>query len=130
MIGAYVLRKLACPDGRLAGLFGSLLNRSNARLNAAVLAKLPTRSQQILLDVGFGGGVGIDLALADSRVAHVAGIDPSQAMVKAALRRHRDLPPGKSVDIHSGVAEHLPWNAEGRWCPRPWFTRQSAVERQ
>lgn len=37
MIGEYVLRKLACPDGSLAGFFSKLLNLSNARLNAAVI---------------------------------------------------------------------------------------------
>ncbi|MGH9409600.1 MAG: class I SAM-dependent methyltransferase [Vicinamibacterales bacterium] len=109
MIGEYVLRKLACPDGHLAGFFSKLLNLSNAALNAAVIGKLSEKTGQALLDIGFGGGVGIDLALADVRVARVAGIDPSQAMVRAAQTRYRKPSTGKAVDIRRGAAERLPW---------------------
>lgn len=109
MIGEYVLRKLACPDGSLAGFFSKLLNLSNARLNAAVIGKLSEKREQAILDIGFGGGVGIELALADTRIARVAGIDPSQAMVRAAQTRYREPSTGKSVDIRRGAAEFLPW---------------------
>jgi len=109
MIGAYVLRKLACPDGSLAGFFSKLLNLTNARLNAVVIGKLSENTGQTILDIGFGGGVGIELALADSRIARVAGIDPSQAMVRAAQTRYLEPSTGKAVEIRRGAAERLPW---------------------
>lgn len=109
MIGEYMLRKCACPDGTFAGVFARLLNASNAKLNAAVMRKLPDTTQQAILDIGFGGGVGIELALAGTRIAVVAGVDPSQAMVRAATRRYREQSSGKSVDVRLGTAERLPW---------------------
>lgn len=110
MIGAYVLQQFARPEGRFAGLFARVMNAGNAALNAEVIARLPARPRQAVLDVGFGGGIGLGLALADARVAHVAGIDPSSDMVAAAQARYGELPAGKSVDIRPGEVEHLPWS--------------------
>jgi arsenite methyltransferase len=112
MIGAYVLRKFARPEGPFGALFARVMNVGNAALNADVIAKLQPEPRQAVLDVGFGGGVGLELAVADERIAHVAGIDPSADMVRAAKAKYRELPAGKSVDIRVGVAERLPW-AEG-----------------
>lgn len=111
MIGVYVLRKLACPDGRFARVFAKLLNLSNAKLNAAVIRKLSATTEQTVLDIGFGGGVGIALALADTRIAHVAGIDPARAAVRAAQARYGGISTNrKLVDVRHGVAERLPWD--------------------
>lgn len=68
-----------------------------------------------VLEVGFGAGIG--LALARARGARlVAGVDPSEAMVRAG---HRQL--GKrNVDLRVGAAASLPW-ADGS------FTRALAV---
>lgn len=109
MIGEYVLRKLACPDGNLAGFFSKLLNLSNARLNAAVIGKPSDKTDQTILDIGFGGGVGIELALADTRIASGGWHRPVSAMVRAAQRRYRESSTGKAADIRHGAAERLPW---------------------
>ena len=84
-------RRLAAQLGRPSGAFGrvvaAMLNRGNRATNqrAIELLEFDPASHRVL-DVGFGGGVGLELLGAHS-LSSVSGVDHSEDAVRAARRR-------------------------------------------
>lgn len=85
-----------------------LLNWGNRELIEATLDGLALGPANHLLDVGFGGGLLLELARGRG-VRLLAGVDPSQA----AIRRLRERPPrwlaGAELRLELGRAESLPF---------------------
>jgi ubiquinone/menaquinone biosynthesis C-methylase UbiE len=62
----------------------------------------------VLADLGFGGGVGLELLLRRIDGGQVHGVDRSTAMLSAAARRfRREIEAGQLV-LHQGTMEALP----------------------
>lgn len=96
--------QLARPQGLLGQLVASLLNRGNAAINQAVVDTLEPRPGERVLEVGFGGGVGLAQLLARERNLTVTGIDASPDMVARCRRRF-----GERVRLQVGSVEALPY---------------------
>jgi SAM-dependent methyltransferase len=83
------------------------------------LARLQLRPEDVLLEIGCGGGVLLDMALRTAR--RVWGIDHSPDMVTLARQKNRQaLSEGRAWVVH-GDAEVLPW-------ARATFTCATGVE--
>lgn len=86
-------RRLAAQLRRPEGLLGRVvafgLNRGNRPANARAVELLEVQRAHRVLDVGFGGGVGLELLRAASP-ASVAGVDHSGDAVRAARKRFPD----------------------------------------
>ena len=85
------------PHGRVGAVVAAGLNVVNRPLNRATVGALGLRPGERVLDVGFGGGVGVRTAL-DTQ-ARVVAIDPSADMVRAGQRRF-----GSRAEVHRGTA--------------------------
>ncbi|HVK22672.1 MAG TPA: class I SAM-dependent methyltransferase [Actinokineospora sp.] len=101
------LRILASQLGRPRGLFGKLvarkLNKHNLPLINAAVDKLAPGPDDVVADLGFGGGVGLALLLARAREVH--GVDYSEPMVtRAALKFGLD----DRLRLHVGSMTALP----------------------
>lgn len=104
-------RQLGHPRGRLGRLVATVLNRRNASDVRAAVAAVPIRAGDVLADIGFGGGLGIELLLRRLPVGdggRVHGVDVSETMVAAASRRFRDSVAGGRLQLHVGAMEGLP----------------------
>ena len=53
----FVARQLSHPKGFLGRIFGRLMNRHNANMNAFAIRQLELTSSDRVLEIGFGGGV-------------------------------------------------------------------------
>jgi len=86
-----------------------MLNRSNRREIAMAIGALDIPSGAVAADLGFGGGVGLELLL--ERVGsqgQVHGVDLSPTMVsRAASRFRRDVASGR-LHLHIGSITELP----------------------
>jgi len=80
-----VARQLAHPRGLLGRLTAFIMNRSNAALSQWCVDKLQLTKKHQVLELGFGGGVGLPQLLAQA--FRVEGLDRSRDMVLAALKR-------------------------------------------
>ncbi|MET0285875.1 MAG: class I SAM-dependent methyltransferase [Polyangiales bacterium] len=96
--------QLARPTGPLGGLVASALDRGNRSINMHVVGALDLAPNERALEIGFGGGVGLSIALAHEPTVKLAGIDPSPDMVTRCQRRF------PSVDLRQGFVEELPWS--------------------
>ncbi|MFP5371752.1 MAG: class I SAM-dependent methyltransferase, partial [Actinomycetes bacterium] len=104
-------RQLGHPRGRVGRLVAAVLNRRNASDVRAAVAAVPVRSGDVLADIGFGGGLGLDLLLRRSSAdggGRVHGVDVSETMVAAAARRFRRAVAGGRLRLHVGAMEALP----------------------
>ncbi len=98
--------------GRPSGWFGRMvmtriLNRGNRDLVEGTLDGIDLPPESRLLDVGFGGGLLIELAYWRG-VRLLAGIDPSEAAVAWMEGRRRRLV-GSELRLEVGVVEALPF---------------------
>jgi ubiquinone/menaquinone biosynthesis C-methylase UbiE len=88
-------------------------NRLDRHLNIPVINALAVRPGQTVLDVGFGGGVGITLTLdALERKGQVIGVDVAADMVRRAERIYQDEIVAGCVQVFEASAVDLPIPSE------------------
>lgn len=105
-----VASQLGNPTGPLGSVVARVLNRGNAPTITAAVAALDLPEQATVADIGFGGGLGLDLLLAaTSGVVH--GIEPSADMVKRASRAHPGEVSSGRLQLHTATMDALPFDA-------------------
>lgn len=104
-----VAAQLGHPRGLAGRVIGRQLNRANKAATTEAVGALDLPWEPVVADLGFGGGVGLDLLLGrlgDSGRVH--GVDRSATMFSAAARRfRRELQTGQ-LALHQAPIEHLP----------------------
>jgi arsenite methyltransferase len=105
----FIARQLANPSGVLGRLIGSLMNRTNARMNAFAVRLLELEPTDRVLEIGFGGGA--TLASLIGRAAFVAGVDRSRDMVARAKARFEAVVRVGRAEFREGHVEALPFAA-------------------
>lgn len=99
-----LMRAFGHPQGPLGRLGGIIMARGNAPFAAWVVDLLDLRPADIVLEVGFGPGVAIELL--SRRVSHVAGVDPSREMLAQATARNAGA---GNIRLELAYAENLPF---------------------
>jgi ubiquinone/menaquinone biosynthesis C-methylase UbiE len=97
-----------------SGWFGSLvisrsMNRLNRRITNRALELLEIRPDNQVLEIGFGGGIGLEAALQRLDAGTITGIDLSPDMVRDAERRFRREIGDGSVCVQIGDIARLPY---------------------
>jgi len=113
MYGDTLLRsQFGKPSGLFGALFmGPILNLANARLVNAAVELLDPQPQDMVLDIGFGGGLSL-VTLADrAPQAKIAGVDYSREMVSTAGRLVHDKALDARVSVRWGDVAKLPFRA-------------------
>lgn len=99
--------QLARPHGPFSRLIAPMLDRGNRTINLHVVGALDLAPQQRVLELGFGGGVGLAMVLEHEPSVRLTGVDPSPEMVERNKKRF-----GDRVELLLGSAESLP-SADG-----------------
>jgi arsenite methyltransferase len=95
--------QLARPHGVLGQFVASALNRGNRVINLHVLGALDLMPGERVLELGFGGGVGLAMALAHEPEVQLSGVDISPEMLARCERRF-----GAKVQLAQAGVEALP----------------------
>lgn len=106
MAPRFIARQLSHPDGLLGSVVGLLMNRHNARMNAFAVRQLRAKSQDRILEIGFGGGLTLPVLL--RMPVYVTGVDRSKQMVRRANARFRRRVRAGRANFHVGDIEALP----------------------
>jgi SAM-dependent methyltransferase len=105
---AGLARQLGHPRGLRGRAVGRLLNRANrGRVTAAVEA-LAVRRGETALDIGFGGGLGLDLLLRATNGGTVHGVELSATMLTDARRAFPENVAAGRLVLHEGTMTALP----------------------
>lgn len=101
--------QLGKPTGLRGRFVGRMLNRANRGTTAVAIDALELEPGATAADLGFGGGVGLELLL--ERVGskgHVLGVDISPTMLsRASGRFKREIASGR-LDLQTGSITQLP----------------------
>lgn len=108
-VTGYVASQFAHPRGAVAPVMAAFLNAVNKKVNQATIEAARIEPGDSVIDIGFGGGVGLELALrAAGDDGRVLAVDPSKEMVAQARRRLRkDVDAGRLAPM-VGEAGSLP----------------------
>lgn len=105
----YVASQFAHPRGAVAPLMAALLNVVNKKVNQAAIEAAEIERGDCVIDIGFGGGVGLELALrATGDDGRVLAVDPSKEMVARARGRFRNEVDAGRLKVMVGRADALP----------------------
>jgi len=107
--GRILMRMFGRPEGLLGRLGGVILARANRPFAQEVVALLNVGASEKLLEVGFGPGVGIELLAKTATTGRIAGIDPSEEMVKQAAARNAAAIRTGAVVLRRGTVESMPF---------------------
>ena len=103
-----IASQFARPHGPGAVVMAPFLNAVNHWTNKAAVDALAIRPGERVLDLGFGGGVGIRMALPRVGDGHLTGVDLSGEIVARARRRFRAEIDGGRLTVMEGSVERLP----------------------
>jgi SAM-dependent methyltransferase len=115
----HLLQQFARPSGWLGHVAGWFMSRTSAD-DRWVVDLLAVQRQDRVLDVGSGPGVTLALLAERAPDGLVAGIDPSEVMVRQAARRNRGAIRQGRVEVRLGSVSAVPY-------PTGQFTRVCAV---
>jgi SAM-dependent methyltransferase len=98
-----------CPRGLWGAIIGYSMAWTHGRRNAWVLSLLDVQPDDRVLEIGFGPGTAIrDIAALEAR-GFVAGVDPSEVMLRQASRRNRDSIRHGRVELKLARMSDLPY---------------------
>ncbi len=96
-------------EGTAGPLAGAVMARLNRDMEHAAADELAPGSDDAVLAMGFGPGVGIAALVARLPGGTVAGINPSATMVERARRRNQAAVGTGRVALARAGAESVPW---------------------
>lgn len=106
---AWLADQLGGPHGVSGRLVARRLNRFNATSIRAAVAALDPPVGGDVADIGFGGGLGLDLLMeAVGPAGLVHGVDPMHDMVRRTSRQRADLVDAGRLVPKVGLMEALP----------------------
>lgn len=108
LLETILYRMFGRPSGLLGRLGGRLL-RGKGEITEWTVSLLAVQPTDHVLEVGFGPGVGIELAAKATPDGFVAGIDYSRTMVEMARKRNATAIETGDVDLRYGPAADLPY---------------------
>jgi ubiquinone/menaquinone biosynthesis C-methylase UbiE len=100
------------PRGLLGRIGGLLMARMNAPFGRWVVELLTIAPQDRVLEIGFGPGVIVQHLAALTPAGHVAGIDPSVAMLAQARARNETAIADGRMTLQRGSADRLPFDGD------------------
>lgn len=111
---AWIISQLGHPRGLFGRLLGRILNRANLPLNLHMVGALELPPGAEVLEVGFGGGVALELILRHAPDARVTGVERAVDMLALVRRRFPDALRGGRLELVEGSIDPLPL-ADGRF---------------
>jgi SAM-dependent methyltransferase len=99
------------PHGLVGRLIGERMRRQHTPETDWTLALLGIQPADRVLELGFGVGRGLQLALGAARHGHVVGVDLSADMLRAASRRNRAARAAGRLELVRGDIAAMPLGA-------------------
>ena len=101
--------QFALPRGLKGWIAGKVMEFYNHDNNKRAAEILEIQSEDRILEIGFGPGELIELAANQATKGLVAGIDPSETMLKMATRRNRQFINEGRVVLKLGKVTQIPF---------------------
>jgi SAM-dependent methyltransferase len=110
--GAYVDQQHRYPTGLTGQIIGERMLRQHAPETEWSVGLLQLQPTDRILEIGFGAGRGLALALAQAHHGRVTGVDLSATMLRAAARRNRSAIKRGQLSLVRGDVAILPFGEQ------------------
>jgi ubiquinone/menaquinone biosynthesis C-methylase UbiE len=90
-------------------VFGKMMESTNADAYQKTIQALAPSDNERFLEIGFGTGCCAEMLLSNTTGTFVAGVDPTETMVKIARSRLIKKGLGDRIYIRQGTDDSLPW---------------------
>lgn len=107
-----LIRQGGMPAGRIGRLIGQVMNLGHSPHWQWALTKISIDPEDVILDVGCGGGQALKLLAGRASSGKVFGVDHSEEMVNLSKRTNRELIEEGRVEITHGRVSSLPFSTE------------------
>jgi ubiquinone/menaquinone biosynthesis C-methylase UbiE len=97
------------PSGLMGKLFGKVMEWTNDGAYHKALQALAPIDNERFLEIGFGTGRFAQMLLSAASGTCVAGVDPTETMVRTAVNRLTKRGLSDRIDLRQGTDELLPW---------------------
>ncbi len=106
----FIARQSSHPRGLLGEVVACAMSYDTARVNRMAIDRLDLSLSDSVLELGFGHGRTILQIAARTRQGFVAGIDPSEVMIRhARFRNGRYIRQGR-LALHLGESSEIPYS--------------------
>jgi ubiquinone/menaquinone biosynthesis C-methylase UbiE len=95
-------------NGWIGRLAGAVMNWMNADMAREAIERLSLRDDAEVLEVGFGGGRGLQMLASHVLRGKVHGVDPSPDMLRVAARKNRQAIEDGRVRLYLGSLDTAP----------------------
>jgi SAM-dependent methyltransferase len=109
---AYIDRQHRQPAGLVGRIIGERMRRQHAAETDWSIDLLQIQPVDRVLELGFGAGRGLALALQRASEGGVVGIDLSETMIRAAVRPHRAAIARGQLALLRGDLANLPFGQQ------------------
>jgi ubiquinone/menaquinone biosynthesis C-methylase UbiE len=109
---AYVDQQHRYPSGCIGQVIGERMQRQHAPETDWSVQLLHIQPMDRVLEIGFGAGRGLELALAQAHQQCVTGVDLSPTMIRTAARRHRMAIKRNQLTLVRGNIANLPFGEQ------------------
>ena len=109
-VNDYIMENMFCAPKGALGRFGGQLMSQDRWLPAWVLDLLEIQPSDSVLEVGFGPGLGLQLAAARTYDGKIVGVDQSETMLEMARHRNQALIDAGRIELRRGSADNLPFD--------------------
>jgi ubiquinone/menaquinone biosynthesis C-methylase UbiE len=110
--GKITLPQCQKPSGWLGRFVVWRMNSHHSKLTDWGLSHVSIKSQDIILDVGCGGGTTVAKLAAMANEGKIYGLDFSDVSLAIARKRNAELIARGRVEIHEGTVSDMPFNNE------------------
>ena len=104
-----IAAQLRKPNGSLGRIAARTMDSMNKPMNKTTVECMAIKPDHNLLDVGFGGGIALDLMIPEAQTGMVTGIELSQTMLARAHTKYYRLIASNQVAITAGSVEYIPF---------------------
>lgn len=106
----FVARQLGGPSGPFGKVVATALNKANGRAMEAAVQALDLHGGETVADIGYGGGLGLELLLtAVGETGRVHGVEPSASMDARARKHYADAVTAGRLELHEATMDALPF---------------------
>lgn len=97
------------PEGEAGKLMIERMNESHAEMTAWALDKLAIKANDVVLDIGCGGGAALKRLSQRIDGGKLYGIDYSEVSVEASIKENQGDVDGGKMEIHQGSVSSMPF---------------------
>ena len=105
-------KQLRNPTGLTGKIVTRFMNSVNKEMNSAVVKAMQIHPGHKVAEIGFGGGIAIDLILKNLLHGKIVGMEMSEASISQAKRKYHHLIKNGSVQLVKGVTGAIPFLKE------------------